>query len=84
MLQAYHRRMTMHAVLVFVSPRQRKCWARCYHPTVMTLNITASQRVEGVFGALKKGRSVCRRSSLVRVRVELEKRIEEFSLASHL
>ncbi|CAN0153493.1 unnamed protein product, partial [Ascophyllum nodosum] len=50
----------------------------------MTLNITASQRVEGVFGALKKGRSVYRRSSLVRVRVELEKRIEEFSLASHL
>ena len=50
----------------------------------MTLNMTATQRVEGVFSVLKKGRFVNRRSSLVWVRSELEKRIAEFSLASTL
>lgn len=50
----------------------------------MTLNMTATQRVEGVFGVLKKGRFVNSRSSLVWVKTELEKRIAEFTLASKL
>ncbi|CAN0335758.1 unnamed protein product, partial [Ectocarpus sp. 13 AM-2016] len=32
----------------------RKYWSRCYHPTSLTLNMTASQRVEGIFAVLKR------------------------------
>ncbi|CAM9288476.1 unnamed protein product, partial [Laminaria digitata] len=62
----------------------RKYWSRCYHPTTLTLNMTASQRVEGIFGVLKKGRFVHRRATLVWVKQELERRIKEFAVASRL
>lgn len=63
---------------------EREHWARCFHPTVMTLNMTASQRVEGMLGIIKKGRYINRRSSFVRVKEELEKRFEEAALSSQV
>ncbi|CAB1099118.1 unnamed protein product [Ectocarpus sp. CCAP 1310/34] len=64
--------------------RHHRHWSRCFFPTTMTLNMTATQRVEGMFSVLKKGRIVNRRCSLVRVKAELEKRIAGFTLASNL
>ena len=66
------------------SSRQRKYWARCFHPTVMTLDMTAPQRVEGIFGVMKRGCFISRRSSFVGVKAELEKRTEKVSVTSRL
>lgn len=74
----------MFALLHPFSHRNHEFWSRCYFPTTLTLNMTATQRVEGVFAVLKKGRYVNRRSSLVWVKTELDKRIAEFASASNL
>lgn len=50
----------------------------------MTLNMAASQRVEGIFGVLKKERFVGKRFPLVKVKLELEKRMEDMVLESRL
>eukprot|EP00904_Undaria_pinnatifida_P002446 jgi/Undpi1/12201/HiC_scaffold_5.g01877.m1 len=60
----------------------RKHWARCYHPTTLTLNMTASQRVEGGFSVIKNGRMVNKRSSLMAVKKEAERVAEKLALQS--
>lgn len=64
--------------------RHRKYWSRCYHPTSLTLNMTAYERVEGIFAVLKRGRILHRRATLVWVKEELERRIAGFRLGSRL
>ena len=66
------------------SSRQRKYWARCFHVTIMTLDMTASQQVEGIFGVMKRGRFISRRSSFFKVKAELEKRTEKITVTSRL
>ncbi|CAN0486879.1 unnamed protein product [Laminaria digitata] len=46
-----------HSWLTRFIYRQRKHWARCYHPTAMTLGMAASSRMEGIFGVLKHATS---------------------------
>ena len=66
------------------SSRENIYWARCFHPTVMTLDMTASQRVERIFGVTKRGCFISRCSSFIRVKAELEKRTEKISVTSRL
>ena len=74
----------LHPSSVRVIRRSRKYWSRCYHPTTLTLNMTASQRVEGMFGVLKKGRYIHRRATLVWVKEELERRVKQFAITSRM
>ncbi|CAN0161590.1 unnamed protein product [Laminaria digitata] len=46
--------------------------------------MTASQRVEGIFGVLTKGRYIHRRATRVWVKEELERRVKQFAIASRL
>ncbi|CBJ29724.1 putative far-red impaired response protein [Ectocarpus siliculosus] len=68
-------------ILKFLYER-RKHWARCFHPTVMTLDMTSSQRVEGTFSVLKKGRVLRRNSTFRQVRAKCEQIAGELRLAS--
>ncbi|CAN0565747.1 unnamed protein product, partial [Laminaria digitata] len=62
--------------------RQRKHWARCYHPTAMTLGMAASSRVEGIFGVLKTRHVINRKSTLNWVKEELARRIKAVAVES--
>jgi hypothetical protein len=50
----------------------------------MNLDMAASQRVEGIFGVMERGRFVSRRSFFVRVKAELEKRTEKIAVMSRM
>ncbi|CAM9950714.1 unnamed protein product, partial [Ectocarpus fasciculatus] len=63
---------------------QRKHWARCYHPTTMTLGMTASQRVEGSFSVIKNGGAVRKNSTFGAVRKRVETVAEDLALASRM
>ena len=64
--------------------RQRAYWARCYHPATVTLNTTASQRVEGIFSVIKKGNIVRRCASLMTVKEEVDRRADDLRPESRL
>ncbi|CAN0469991.1 unnamed protein product, partial [Laminaria digitata] len=61
---------------------QRKHWARCYHPTAMTLDMTASSRVEGIFGVLKTRHVINRKSTLNWVKGALARRTKAIAVES--
>ncbi|CAM9836724.1 unnamed protein product [Pylaiella littoralis] len=68
-------------ILGFLYER-RKHRARCFHPTVMTLDMTSSQRAEDTFSVLKKGRMLRRNTTFRQVRAKCERVAEELLLAS--
>lgn len=63
---------------------QRAYWARCNHPTAMTLNMTSSSRAEGILGIIEQGRLVNSRTSLVHVKNELDKWMADLPSATGL
>ncbi|CAM9640468.1 unnamed protein product [Laminaria digitata] len=63
---------------------QRAYWARCNHPTAMTLNMTSSSRAEGILGIIKQGRLVNSRTSLIHVKNELDKWVADLASATGL
>ena len=62
----------------------RTYWARCFFPTTMTLGMTATQRVEGIFSAVKHGRNLKRSSTFRQVRQRVEEVAEDLALASRM
>ncbi|CAN0352247.1 unnamed protein product, partial [Scytosiphon promiscuus] len=62
----------------------RKRWARCFFPTTMTLGMTASQRVEGTFSAIKNRRCVKRNSTFRYVRQRCDTVAADLALASRM
>eukprot|EP00904_Undaria_pinnatifida_P011900 jgi/Undpi1/7840/HiC_scaffold_23.g10312.m1 len=62
----------------------RTYWARCFFPTTMTLGMTATQRVEGIFSAIKNGRNLKRNSTFRQVRQRVEQVAEDLALASRM
>ena len=62
----------------------RTYWARCFFPTTMTLGMTATQPVEGIFGAIKNGRNRKRNSTFRQVRQRVEAVEEDLALASRM
>ncbi|CAN0381400.1 unnamed protein product [Pylaiella littoralis] len=68
-------------ILGFLYER-RKHWARCFHPTVMTLDMTSSQRVEGTFSVLKKDRILRRNSTFRQLRAKCDRVAQDLLLAS--
>ena len=58
--------------------------ASCFFPTTMTLGMTATQPVEGIFGAIKNGRNRKRNSTFRQVRQRVEQVAEDLALASRM